>query len=76
MPQVVFWLMEEQGCMTRQIATTEQYAGQYVAFRSRDDDTVVAAGPDLGDVLAKARQAGVEKPVIARVPERDSVLIY
>lgn len=62
--------------MTRQIASTERYAGQYVAFRSRDDETVVASGPSLAEVMRKAKLAGVEKPVIAHVPDRESVLIY
>jgi hypothetical protein len=62
--------------MPRRIAGTEKYAGQYVAFRSRDDDTVVAADRALLEVIKKAKAAGVDKPVIARVPDRDSVLIY
>jgi hypothetical protein len=62
--------------MARHISSTEHYAGQYVAFRSRDDDTVVAAGPNLAEVMRQAKLAGVERPLVARVPERDSVMIY
>ena len=46
--------------MTRQIKTTEQHAGQYVAFRNRDDDTVVAAGSDPKEVYDRAREQGVD----------------
>ena len=62
--------------MIRQIASTEKYAGQYVAFRSRDDDTILAAGMDPKEVFDRARKNGAEKSVIAFVPEKDAVLIY
>jgi len=62
--------------MTRHIETTEEYAGQYVAFRSREDDTVIAAGSDPKDVIARAKLLGVPKPVIAHIPQKDSVMVY
>jgi hypothetical protein len=47
--------------MHREIATTEGHAGKYVAFRSKDDDFVIAAGNDPKTVFELAKKKGVYK---------------
>lgn len=62
--------------MAKAFTTTEAHAGKYVALRGRDDDTVIASGDDPKEVLEKARAQGTKKPIIAYVPEKNSVMIY
>ena len=54
----------------------EKYKGKYVALKSFKDNTVVASAksPDLA--LKKARQAGVQNPVLVFVPRKTVVHIY
>ena len=62
--------------MPKAFITTEKHAGKYVAFKSRSDDTVISAGDDPKEVFDDAKKNGAEKPVIAFIPDKDSVLIY
>ena len=62
--------------MVKEFDTTSEYAGKYVALKSRDDDTVVAYGTEPKRVHEEAIQKGSKNPVLLFVPEKDSVYIY
>lgn len=47
----------------------QKYRGKWVALKS-DRKTVVASGKDVASVLRKAREKGVELPVITRMPRK------
>ena len=47
--------------------------GSWVAI-SRNEESVIAYAPTLEQVLEKAKEAGEDRPVVIRVPERDSVV--
>jgi hypothetical protein len=44
--------------------------GAWVAL-SHDEDRVLASGPELQEVLEKARETGETDPVVVRVPETE-----
>ncbi len=48
--------------------------GAWVAL-SHDEKRVIAHGPELQQVLEKARQAGEPDPVVVRVPETTGVAL-
>lgn len=62
--------------MERILAINDEYNGQYVALKSSEDDTVIAASEDPEDALNMAREKGVENPIIFYVPDKDMVHIY
>ena len=58
---------------TRVLVSQKRHMGKIVALRSFSDNTVVASGKDYADVLARARRAGVESPVMVRVPAKKMI---
>lgn len=56
-------------------ADEKKYEGKYVAFRSFDDDTVVASGRDPKKVRDADLHAGVKEPVLVYIP-KDKTYIY
>ena len=61
---------------TRVLVSQKKHMGKIVALRSFSDNTVVASGTDYAAVLARARKAGVERPVMVRVPAKKMVCCY
>ena len=63
--------------MYNQILIAEKgYEGKYVALASFLDRAVIAHGDDPKAVMAQARNAGYENPVIFFVPQSDVSLVY
>jgi hypothetical protein len=62
--------------MEKILLESEKYAGKYVAFRSRDDNTVVGAGDTPEEALRVADEVGCTTPILFYVPEKQSVHIY
>ncbi|MBD3242580.1 MAG: hypothetical protein GF331_18465 [Chitinivibrionales bacterium] len=62
--------------MEKTLLKNDEYAGKYVALRSRDDDTVVGSGDTPRDATREAEENGCSSPVLFYVPERQSVNIY
>ena len=60
----------------RTLVSQKKHMGKIIALRSFGDNTVVASGGDYATVLAQARAAGVESPVMVRVPARKMVCCY
>lgn len=49
--------------------TVSKYHGQWVAYKS-DRKTVTAHARTAKEALQKAKEAGYEKPILARIPGR------
>ena len=49
--------------------------GAWVAL-SRDEERVLAYAAELQEVLKKAKDAGEEEPIIARVPEASGSILF
>jgi hypothetical protein len=62
--------------MEKVLITTEKYNGQYVAFISADDNTIVGAGILPEDALRQAKDKGVSNPYLFYVPAQNMVQIY
>ena len=63
--------------MTEKILLKEdKYSGQYVAFKSKDDNVVIGFGSTPKQALDSAIQNGYKNPILLYVPERNSVHIY
>ncbi len=58
------------------INNEEKYAGLYVATRSFVDKKVISSGNDPIKVSNKAKDKGVNNPVVFYVPEKNIVQIY
>lgn len=54
-------------------AELDKHRGEWVALTRSQ---LVAFGPDLGMVLAAARQAGFEHPIVYRIPEDADVAYF
>lgn len=50
------------------------YKGQWVALKD-DEITVISAGQKLPDVIRKAQDAGYQKPILAKIPQKDITYI-
>ena len=54
----------------------EKYSGQYVILTASEGGEVAASGRTLTDALKEAAVRGVTDPILAYIPEKDSVFIY
>jgi hypothetical protein len=59
----------------RRLVDDKRYQGKYVAFRSFEDNTVLAYGRDPKKVRDYARNAGATDPVLVFVP-KDKAYVY
>jgi len=50
------------------------YKGQWVALKD-DEVTVISSGDKLPEVLRKAEDKGFNKPIVAKIPEKDVTYI-
>jgi predicted RNase H-like HicB family nuclease len=48
--------------------------GAWVAL-SHDEEKVIAFGPDLREVLERAKQAGENDPIVIRVPQSEAAAL-
>lgn len=46
----------------------EQYKGLWVALKEEDQQTVVASGETVQEVMKQAQEKGYQQPVLFRVP--------
>lgn len=58
------------------IKDAEKYRGKYVAKKSFQHKSVISVGDDPVTVHGKAKEKGVDEPVIFYVPEKESIHIY
>lgn len=52
----------------------ENYKGLWVALED-DELTVISSGEKLPEVLRKATSKGFDKPIVAKIPEKDVAYI-
>lgn len=50
-------------------AVVQQYAGRWVGLAD-DEQTVVASGATVGEVMRQAKELGLNKPILFRVPTK------
>jgi hypothetical protein len=50
--------------------------GKYIAFDPAGKGQIIASGEHSGVVVRRARDAGVEVPVILFVPKKDAAYLY
>ncbi len=58
------------------LVQNDQYNGQYVAFKSSKDLTIVGHGKSPTEALKMAERKGFSHPVLLYVEEKDLVQIY
>ena len=62
--------------MPQILVTDKRYQGKYVAFDAQKGKKIVAFGEDVGQVIFKAREQGVDTPAIVFVPKEDTAYVY
>ena len=62
--ETIAWLAEQSDLLLA-------YEGEWVAFTDR---RLIAHGPSVIDVVAEARAAGVDDPLLVPVPSSDPIL--
>ena len=55
------------------IANKKKYNGKYVAFKSFNENTVVASGKNPVKVIERAKKAGFFESVIAYIPNKNEI---
>jgi hypothetical protein len=55
-------------------ALFKDYKGQWVALKE-DEATVISSGEELSKVIRQAADKGYEKPILAKIPQKDMAYI-
>ncbi len=58
------------------LVNNKKYEGQFVAFSSFSDKTIIATGTTAEETLHKAEKQGKKDPVIMYIPENDITCIF
>jgi len=62
--------------MANKACESKKSEAKYVAFGPEGFKKLIASGPNVGKVIDRARQEGIEIPTVVFVPKEDTTYIY